>query len=537
MALRRETPRQKMIGMMYLVLTALLALNVSKDVLDAFVIVNEGITKTNLNCEVKNAYLLSQFEAQQAIAPLKVEPWYLKAKEVSQKSDEIYQHIEALKREIVTISEPDGEEAVALRDPRVIYYDSLEVTDNMDYPAQVMIRQGKGGVLREKINDYSKFLLTFVADKDEDLRKSIIKSLSTPDVKEKGEHLSWESKNFENLPLIAVLTNLTLYQSYVRNSEMEILTYLFSQIDAGSFKFDRLEATVIPNSNFILKGNEYTAEVFIAASDSTQDPTVMVGRYETIPLEDGTFDYKMVGNYEQLPVKEGKAIFSRIGSNIGTNIWEGLVQIKNVDGSTTKRPFRAEYQVGEASAVISPTKMNVFYLGVDNPVDISISGVPREQMSATINNGTIVPEGNGYIVRPATQGTAIVTVFANSNGQRRKMGEMNFRVKLVPTPSAKLAGKMGGLIDKSTLAAQIAIQADMEGFDFDLKFQIQGFTLTVSQGEFVKEARSTSARLTDEQKTIIRSLNKGQKVYIDNILAVGPGNRQVELNPIIFKIN
>ena len=537
MAARRETPRQKMIGMMYLVLTAMLALNVSKDALDAFVLVNEGITKTNLSFEAKNAHILKQFDEQMEMAPAKVAPLRQRAIDISQKSDELYIAIELLKREIITMSEPDGEDAIAIRNPKFIYYDSLRVKDNMDYPSQIMIRENKGVELKEKINAYSDFLLSHISERETGLRNSIVTALSTPDIHEKGEKVSWESHFFENLPLIAVLTNMSQYQSYIRNSEMEALTYLYSRIDAEAFKFDKLEPIVVPNSNFILKGNEYVANISVAAYDTSRYPVVMIGRHETITLPDGSKDYKMVGSYTELPVVNGKAVYRRAGASVGFNSWGGLIQVHNSDGSVTKMPFSQEYQVGEASTVISPTKMNVFYIGVDNPVDISISGVPKENMEATINNGTIVRDENGFIVRPSTPGTAIVTVMAKTNGQMRQMREMLFRVKTVPNPVAKLAGRTGGIIDKSTLSAQLALQPSMDGFDFDIKFNISEFTLSASQGDFVREARSTSAALTDEQKNIIRSLTKGQKVYIDNIIATGPDGIRRELNPIIFKIN
>jgi len=173
--------------------------------------------------------------------------------------------------------------------------------------------------------------------------------------------------------------------------------------------------------------------------------------------------------------------------------------------------------------VVSPTKMNVFYLGVDNPIEISVPGVPADKVFPSINNGTIVKDGKGFVVRPARSGTAEVSVMAEIEKTRKLMGTKQFRVKIVPDPVAKVAGIKGsGGIEKAVLLAQAGVVAEMENFDFDLTFKVVEFKVSVNIGGFSNDKVSKSNRFTEEQFSLIRQASRGQKVYIEDIKAVGP---------------
>ncbi|NJK93528.1 MAG: gliding motility protein GldM [Bacteroidales bacterium] len=536
----KETPRQKMIGMMYLVLTALLALNVSKDILNAFVLVDEGLTITNENFAEKNKSLYDDMSKLSASNPAKVAPWQQKADEIRKRTTELVNFLHEVK--VLLVKTADGEDAEAIKDKNKIEGMKVEAKDDADVPTRLMVgdfNNGKGKEINEKFVKLKQYCLSLIRPEDKDVRVSIEKLLNTDDPPmEEGVKHSWESAHFGEIPLIAVTTILSKMQGDVRNVESEMIRYLLSQIDAGSFKFNKLEAIVTTNSNYILKGNKYQAEVFISARDTTQSPEVMVGRYEQTKNTDGSISYKMVGNYESLKIQpNGRGLYERAGGAQGNNKWGGLVKIKSPEGIESFYPFEAEYQVAEASAVISPTKMNVFYLGVDNPVEISVAGVPADKIRPSITNGSIVKTGNSYIVRPKMMGNAIVTVEAQIDGQWKNMGFMDFRVKKVPDPVGKVAGRKGGVIDKNLLAAQLVVQADLENFDFDLKFQITEFKVSASQGGFVKDEISKSNRITPGQLDIIRNMGKGQKVYFEDIKAVGPDGSVRELGTIVFKIN
>lgn len=534
----KETPRQKMIGMMYLVLTALLALNVSKEILDAFVLVDQGLTQTNENFAEKNKSLYDDMSKLAASNPAKVAPWKQKSDEIRKRTGELVSFIQEMK--VLLIKTADGEKSEAVKDNNKIEGIKIDSKDNTDVPTRLMVDNGKGKEIRERYNKLREYCLSLIKTENKEVRASIEKLLNTddPPMVEKGVKQSWESAHFGEIPLIAVTTIMSKMQGDIRNVETEMVKYLLDQIDAGAFKFNKLEAIVTTNSNYILKGNEYQAEVFISARDTTQFPRVLVGKYDEIKNPDGTITYKMIGNYDSLPIQpNGRGLFRRSGGATGNITWGGLVKIKSPEGIESSYPFKAEYQVAEASAVISPTKMNVFYLGVDNPVEISVAGVPSDKIRPSITNGSVTKSGGSYIVRPKQMGNAFVSVEAQIDGKWKNMGNMEFRVKKVPDPVAKVAGRKGGLIDKNLLAAQIVVQADMENFDFDLKFQVTEFKVSASVGGFVRDEPSKSNRITPAQLDLIRNMGKGQKVYFEDIKAVGPDGTVRELSTLVYKIN
>ncbi len=521
----KETPRQKMIGMMYLVLTALLALNVSKDVLDAFVLVDEGLSTTTRNFAKKNTSYYDDFSSAYELNKTKVEEWKEKADEVKIMSDELYDQIQEAKKAIVIKSE--GQDTEAIHDNEV----SLEYVkgkDNTSIPAEVMILNKRGEELKNKIEEYREFLLNLIDDKETyaSIVAGIEGNLNTdppaPDPHAKAEAHTWESEHFEHLPLASVITILSKMQSDVRNTEAEILGYLLSQIDAGSFKFNKIEPVVIANSDYVFKGQEYKARVFLAAYDSTKDPR--------IELENG----------QQLEVNEGKGIWTGPTSTVGTKSWGGTIILEAGD-QIIRREFKHQYQVAEASAVISPTKMNVFYRGVDNPVDISVSGVPKENIQANITKGGIRrAPGGGWVVKPVAgpEGEIVtVRVYAEIDNTRRFMGNMDFRVKNVPPPVAKVAGRSQGAISLTDLARTEGVDAELEDFDFELNYTITEFTVSaVLAGGFTTREKSENNKYTQAQKDIIRQLSAGKNFTVTDIKAVGPDGRVVTLNSIVLRI-
>jgi len=521
----KETPRQKMIGMMYLVLTALLALNVSKDVLDAFILVDEGLTETTTNFSKKNSSFYSDFQEAFLQNEKKVEKWKKKADEVKIKSDELYDFIQECKTDIVTVSEgPDSE---AFHEGHV-ELSLVKGKDNNNIPAQVMITEKKGEQLKEKIIEYREFLLELIEDKNTyaPVVLAIENTLDTedpePDPHAKGEQHTWESEHFEHLPLASVITILSKMQSDVRNTEAEILSYLLSQIDAGSFKFNKIEPIVIANSDYVFKGQEYKAQIFLAAYDSTKFPTVK--------LNDGS----------ELDVVDGKGIYIGNTNSVGPKEWGGTIILE--DGETIiPRKFRAQYQVAEASAVISPTKMNVFYRGVDNPVAISVSGVPKDNIEAEITKGRIrkASTGEWIVTQPSgPEGEVVsVKVYANVDNNRRFMGSMDFRVKNVPPPVAKIAGRSQGGISLTDLSKTSGVEAELEDFDFELEYTVTEFTVSaVLSGGFTTREKSNSNRYTQAQQNIISQLSTGKNFTVTDIKAVGPDGRVVTLNSIVLRI-
>jgi gliding motility-associated protein GldM len=554
MAHGKETPRQKMIGMMYLVLMAMLALNVSKEVLDTFDVLDDGLKKTIETLDQTNAKVLSDFAAQYELNKSKVGPWQEKALKVKEDADKIVEFIQDKKIEILKFSK--DLEAFDEQSKNVNARD-IKSKDNTEAPANIMVGDNNdraGRDLRLMMEDYRNYLVTQVVASESagPIRKSIESALNTSSEPMREKHggdkvdtetHSWESEHFENLPLSGVLTIMTGLQINVRNAESEALKYLYAQISAGDVNFNKISATVIPNSNYIIKGNEYRAEVFLAASDTTADPKIFVttdpNPYDSVKVGE-SYEYKRREglNYQELDVPKGSGmgVFKMPGTALGMKNWGGIIELTGPSGTIIK-PFKKKFLVAEGAVTVAPTKMNVFYLGVDNPVDVSVAGVQPDKIDISVTNARHEKRGGSYIIKPIRPGNAFVVVYATIDGERREMGRKEFRVKTVPNPVAMVNNQKGGAINQNILAAQLGVVAEMENFDFDLKFTITEFTVSAVVQGFVREFTAKSNRFTPEQQNLIKSLSRGNNVYIQDIKAVGPDGSTRPLSTINFKLN
>ncbi|MCD4770230.1 MAG: hypothetical protein K8R35_08695, partial [Bacteroidales bacterium] len=223
----KETPRQKMIGMMYLVLTAMLALNVSKEAVEAFKKVDKGLTKTVVNYIKKNNLTYEEFERAYAENPTKAGPWRSKAIQVKERSDELFEFIQDLKIDIIITAE--GEETEAIQE-REVYVDFIKRIDENNIPSEILIgsdENGRANDLRALINDYREFLIETIDGKNISVEESVAESLNTDDGEATdGSVERWENNTFHALPLVAVITILSKLQVDVRNAETDVLNFL-----------------------------------------------------------------------------------------------------------------------------------------------------------------------------------------------------------------------------------------------------------------------------------------------------------------------
>jgi gliding motility-associated protein GldM len=524
-----------MINMMYLVLTAMLALNVAAEVLESFRIVDASLVQTLNNVNKKNEQVYGAFDAAYIQNPTKVKEWKDKADQVRQKTSVLITKIKDLKEELVLAS--GGMPLKSMESGYVLSSDVpiivnakgdtilIKKEDDLNTPSEIMINKKKAADLKADINGYRDFIAGYL-EEGSPLRDNLIKQLDTSDPKmnlrEGGEKKTWEILHFESKPLIAVITMLSKMEIDIQNAETNIITTLYSQIDAASFKFNKLGARVIPKSTYVLEGDQFEAEIFLAAEDTTQQPEILVGG-------------------SKLTMKDGKGIYRVTASKAGTFKWEGLIKFKNPEGNIDSYLFKSEYQVGKPSATISPTKMNVLYMGIPNPIKVSAAGVASENLEITVNNGRYEKSGDDFLVYPtkldALGKITSISVTAKLNGESRPMGSMVFRVKEVPDPLATISGKSNGNLKKEELMAEDGVFAELKDFDFDLKFKVTQFDVNYTgAGGYSKVDKSTSNRFTQEQKDHFSKLTQGSVIYIDNIMAKGDDGSNRPLAPIIFKI-
>jgi gliding motility-associated protein GldM len=551
MAHERLSPRQKMIGMMYLVLTAMLALNVSKEAVEAFKKVDKGLTKTIENYAAKNSDIYAAFDKAAAQNPAKAGPARDKALNVKQRADELFNYMQDLKIEIITTAE--GKETLAVKG-KEINIEEVKRIDENNIPNQILIganENGKAFALKTLIASYRDDMIQIIGGKNIAIEESLKNIFNTSDGLDKsGEKEKWEIHNLYALPLVAVITILSKMQVDVRNAETDVLNFLYEEIDKRSFKFNKIVPTIQTNSTYVMQGNEYEAQVFISATDTTQAPVITIGDVKTTPNADGTLKYEMAGNFATLPLDEtGKGVYKVRATSVGPKPWGGLITMKAPDGTILSYPFHANYTVGESNVVISATAMNVLYLGIDNPIDISVPGVGPDKIKASMKNGTIGKgqaknskgeffRGN-WVAVPAVEGqNAEIIVTAEINGKQQTLAPREFRVRRVPDPVASFANKQGeGAVTKGEIVAQEAVFAVLKDFDFDLRFNVTEFILSFDDKGFNVSEPSTSNRINDKQKAILSRLTRGKKLYVEGVKAVGPDKKVRVLSPIIITVN
>lgn len=519
MAGYKETPRQKMIAMMYLVLTALLALNVSKDILNAFVIVNDSLIQTNNNFEKKIQTSYANFEAQFSLNPNKVRPYIDKAKQVRKLSNDLINYINSIKYEVVTKTERgDMTIDIAKKTP----LGDIAAKDNYDSPTHYFMGEsqdgskGKARELKNKINDFKLQLYKIIGKDTADIKFG----LNTKNAKNKleGKVCSWEFNNFYHTILCGSVTILNKLIVDIHNAESDVITHLYKSITAEDFKFDAVGAKVIPHSNYVMQGDSYDADIIVAAYDTKQNPEIFIKTgVDTITNFDPASCLRVEGY-------KGVGRLKFVANALGPQKYAGIIRIISPSGEKRSYYFNSDYIVAKPSLTVSADAMNVFYIGVDNPVSISVPGIPMEKLKPSISAGTLTPKGAGkYIVR-VNLGTRTTKISASAeiNGVTKPMGSQDFRVKIVPDPVAYIANKKGGYIKKSDILAAGAIIPQMENFDFNLYFIVKEFSLsTLVSGDYITR-KTTGNKLSDEMRKIINNTHRGQKVYIEDIKAAGP---------------
>lgn len=519
------SPRQKMINIMYLILTALLAMNVSAEVLNAFVLVNDSLVKTEQGIMKNNYDVYTKFESMNAVNPAKVGKWLKNANAVGEESKKLVEYIDTLISNIIV----NGGDSYAL------YLEegtaSIKKKDDKEGPIHVMLEDKSQGearalMLKQKLKDFRKNVTLELKNVPEKKAKNILesmnKNLSTnASMGQYGDSVQWEHANFD-LPMVAVITMLTKLKTDVLNSESDAIGSLLEMVDAATYKFTDLNAIVKPEKGYLLSGEKYRAQIFVGASDKNLKPEII--------LDNGT----KVDSF-----LNGKGMYEVTAGGFGIHTLKGKI-IVNKPGSNEKDsfPFETEYQVAAPSVSVSPTKMNVFYIGVDNPVEITAAGTPADKVSASMTSGLISKKsGSNYTVTVKKPGKTKVNVSANG----RSLGSKEFRVKSLPNPITTIGAKSskffkGGNIPKSTLLALSGINATMENFEFDLRFNITGYVVTCNIGGFDESAKSRGRNFTGAQKAVIRKAKRNSRVIIEGVRAKGPDGKTRKINDLVLKL-
>ena len=573
MAGAKQTPRQKMIGMMYLVLTALLALNISKEVLNGFVKVENSLLSTQVTIGEKVDETYATLKAKYLNNQEKVGPFYQKAEEVNKKAEQLVSFISLLKAKCMAASEGTFEEQEPLnfekyygqdKDGRDTVLNLVHIQKKDEYQALTTYMVGSepsspiegewtANGLKIALETYRDNLLNIsVTDIDgnvrtlpESIKKSLIERFSFENEMENGVEVLWEAANFYDVPLAAVMPLMSKMIIDVEDSEAEILNWLLGGIEAKSLKFSEVMPLVIPQSNYIIKGDTARANILLAAFDPTRIPEVYIQTEKWDGVDSSEIDFS---NLEPLPVDgigNGQFSLATRGMKLGQYQYRGIIRYQGPEGDMQSQEFITPIiTVAEAALVVSPTKMNVFYRGLDNPVDISVPGVANDKLRVSISAGHKInkqPDGS-YIVEPSdsnSKKTAVISVKGEMpDGTIADLGKKEFRVKRIPDPVPFWAGKRPSdrTITKNEVLSFAPLAAKMENFDFDVKVRVKGFTLRVSKDGTFKELTSGNNRLTSDMKALLERVRRGNTIYFEDIVVGMPDGTERILAPMKLKV-
>jgi len=492
-----------MINLMYVVLMAMLALNVSSDVLNGFSLVDKSLQTTTSNATQVNQGIYDDFEEQMKANPKKVKEWYDKAQQVRRISDSLFNFAEELK--VLIVKKSDGDDGDVL---------NIKNREDLEAATSVMLAPGtgRGAALFDGINNYREKIVKMVTDSAQ--RRIIASNLNTEvpqSVRTLGKN--WQEYMFESMPTAAAVTLLTKLQSDVRYAEGEVLHGLAANIGVKDIRVNELNAYVIPSSQVIVQGGRFTAQILMAAVDTTNRPTIYIGGRK---------------------IESDRGIYETVCNTTGDFTLVGYIEMMNAQGELVRRDFEQKYSVVPPAATVSADLMNVLYAGYDNPMSVSVPGVPANKLQVSMTGGDLTSKGDGkFIARPtAVGGEAVITVAAQTEGRLQEMGKFTFRVRKLPDPTAFIAyadGQGGeNRFKGGKLAKQVLMNANVLGAAVDdgllnIPFRVQGFETVFydNMGNAIPEV-SNSAEFTARQKTMFRSLARGKRFFITRIRAVGP---------------
>jgi gliding motility-associated protein GldM len=491
-----------MINMMYLVLTALLAMNVSAEILNAFKTVNDSISRSNDMIDTKNAKVKKQLEAERKNQPEKVEELMKIVNGIEAKTADVNGYIDGLSKQLR----------------------AGKGDDDLEVGTRILAEGKDGDLLRQKLEAYRKDIADLMGKYGKDMGAIPI-DVTPPKTKESGEKLSWQMAYFHMVPEIAALTILNKFDNDVKNTEAMCMDRLAKEAVSVEVTLDKFEPLVSAKSSYVLVGDKYEATIGLGAYSTAIVPEVYVG---------GT----------RLDVKDGKATYTANASSAGSFKIPTLVKIpkrtKKADGSQDFEEAKGEleYTVGvPAGAAVMLDKMNVVYIGVDNPITVS-SGAGAEKTNVSPSGGGMtLTKGAGpgkYIARATTPDMKANLKVSVTGG---KATDFPIRVKRIPDPVPTLGGKLrGGNAQPGTIKAQSGIVPLLENFDFEARFNVESYTMVfVSKGEIFRSEASGPLFNAQMQAFLGRAKPK-DVIYVEEIKVRGPDNTPRKIGQIVFTI-
>jgi len=520
MAQGNLSPRQKMINLMYLVFIAMLALNMSKEVLSAFGLLNEKITDANVAATERNTAFMESLATKAAEQPEQYAEVKLKADKVSEISEELNTYLEDLKTQMMGTLKP--EDAV-----------DYEVQDKPDFLDRRFFQGDKlkpeGQEFLDKINNYRTEMIAVLGDSYPDIKSSIESNFSTSPVENRdGKKIDWLNYHYEGFPLVASKTKLTSLQNDIKVTKNELLSKMLAGQQATALSFTQYNTLLEQSKSAFYAGEKFEGGIVLGR----KDPNTKPNRVEL------TLDGRPLGE-DQYTIENGKVKLNINAGAAGDHKIEGnLIFLQ--DGKEVEIPVSSSFATitKPNSAVISADKMNVVYRGVENPMTVSIPGIPDNKVTAS-GAGLTKVSGSKYVMRPGGGREVVITASGTLPDGQRISTPSTFRIKDIPCPTGTIRGEdgNGGCVRMQRQGLEIAsIGAILPDFDFDINLNVTGFKFKVSgQPTVVVNGR----KMNEQAKGALRRAKRGETVQIFDItanIANNSGYKLKKISPVCIEL-
>lgn len=516
MSLPKE-PRQLMINLMYLVLTAMLALNITKEVLTAFSTINNSIERSNSSITDKNAKFYDAFDAaeQNPSERDKVKPLNDKAKEIRAQSEQLITYLQGWKDTVIVRS--GGYETIK-------GVQHIKSQEDINTPTMLFVEQKKGDEIKKRMLDFKEYLLERITVPEVKAAMMAQMPIQITEMPRTGENPKgdWSYGTFHNIPVVAAVAMFSKFQNDIKNSESMVLEHLLSQVHADDYKFDALTAIAVPKTSYALEGQEIEATIMLAAYNKTANPSIS-------------------SSAGAVQIKDGIGTLKFKASGAGAKTVNGRISIDKA-GKVETYDYKFEYMVGSAGASMQLDKMNVMYIGVPNPITLSASGYNLEDVSLSMPGATLKGTGKGtYEAAVNKQGTLEYAINARGRtGAVVKVGGGKIRVKYIPPPEAQMGAYKSGRVETAKAKAQQGVIAKLDNFDFDTRFTVLGFTFGMMArtggGDYFQEDVSGPVFKGAVRAAMDRS-RPGDKWFFENIRVKGPDGRTQMINAVNITLN
>lgn len=506
MALPKE-PRQKMINIMYLVLTALLALNVSAEILNAFRTVDNSLRGTNntVNHSTETIIASLQEKTTDPTSREKALVWLPKAQQAQTLSKGLYDYIDGLRNRILKEAGFDPAKNG----------DSSFKADNLDIATRIMVEGGEGEKLQKRLAQYKSDLSKI----DPSFADLVQMDLSVPKTQDKGNK-TWQSAYFHMVPTVAAMTILSKFQNDVKTAENRVVSFCHEQVGKVTVRYDTFAAIVGQSSNYVMPGQSIDVYAGVGAFSKAAAPQITINGAGAALGPDG------------------QAKMTVQGGGLGKHSVPVVIRFQDQDGKMQTVTKNVEYTVGQASASIALDKMNVLYMGIANPVTVAASGGGDDRIGVSISgSGRLEKTGAGKY-NAFVSGGDNCTITVTVDG--KVAGASQFRIRRIPTPTGTVGGYASGdNVNAGAFKAQAGVGAYIKDFPFDLTYTVTSFNISTDSddGDIIDaDVRGNSWSGDGRAQAVLKQIRGGKTAYISNIRATGPDGRSFKVPDLVYYI-